>query len=101
MVLRSLPMIFDLRISDLEERVELDTLTMDELHGILKNYEMRIEKDNLVTKEETFKASKKTKKKNKKNPKSNYSCNDDSKEDEEMENFVKNLKRGTGKCKVM
>jgi hypothetical protein len=79
--------------------VDLDTLTMDELHGILTAYEMRIEKHNLVMKEEAFKASKKTKKKNKENPKSECSCRDDSKEDEEMENFVRKLKRGTGKYK--
>jgi hypothetical protein len=36
---------------------------MDDLHGILTNYEMRIEKDNPSKKEATFKASKKTKKK--------------------------------------
>jgi uncharacterized coiled-coil protein SlyX len=94
-VLRSLPMRFDPKISSLEERVDLATLTMDELHGILTAYEMRIEKDNSVMKEETFKASKKTKKKNKKNPKSDCSCSDDSEEDEEMENFVRKLKRGT------
>jgi hypothetical protein len=100
-VLRSLPMRFDPKISALEERVDLATLTMDELHGILTAYEMRIEKDNPVTKEATFKASKKTKKKNKKNPKSDCSCNDDSEEDEEMENFVRKLKRGTDKYKGM
>jgi hypothetical protein len=60
--LRSLPMRFDSKISTLEERVDLDTMTMDELHGILTAYEMRTEQDNLVTKEATFKASKKTKK---------------------------------------
>jgi uncharacterized coiled-coil protein SlyX len=100
-VLRSLPMRFDSKISALEERVDLDTLTMDELHGILTAYEMRIEKDNPVMKEATFKASKKTKKKNKQNPKSDCSCNDDSEEDEEMENFVRKLKRGTDKYKGM
>jgi hypothetical protein len=61
-VLISLPMRFDSNISTLEERVDLTTMTMDELHGTLTAYDMRIEKDNLVTKEATFKASKKTKK---------------------------------------
>jgi hypothetical protein len=42
-VLRSLPMRYDLNISSLEERTYLDTLSMDELHGILTTYEMRIE----------------------------------------------------------
>jgi hypothetical protein len=34
-------MIFDPNISSLEERTYLDTLSMDELHGILTTYEMR------------------------------------------------------------
>jgi len=64
-VLSYLPMRYDPKISSLEERVDLATLSMDELHGILTTYEMRIEKDNPVKKEETFKASNKTKKKKK------------------------------------
>jgi hypothetical protein len=90
---------FDSKISALEERVDLATMTMDELHGILITYEMRTEQDNPITKEETFKESKKTKKKDKQNPKSYCSCSDDSEEDEEVENFVRKLKRGTGKYK--
>jgi hypothetical protein len=39
-VLRSLPARFDSKISALEERTDLDTLEMDELHGILIAYEM-------------------------------------------------------------
>jgi hypothetical protein len=61
-VLISLPMRFNPKISSLEERTDLDSLSMDELHGIFTTYEMGIEQDNPVTKEETFKASKKTKK---------------------------------------
>jgi uncharacterized coiled-coil protein SlyX len=99
--LRSLPMRFDSKISSLEERVDLATMTMDELHGILTAYEMRIEQDNPVMKEATFKASKKTKKKDKQNPKSDCSCSDDSEEDEEVANFVRRLKRGTDKYKGM
>jgi hypothetical protein len=98
-VLRSLPMRFDPNISALEERTYMSTISMDELHGIFIAYEMRTEQENPVTKEATFKASKKTKKKRKKNPKSECSCNDDSEEDEEMENFVRKLQKGTGKYK--
>jgi hypothetical protein len=54
---------YDSNISSLEEREDLDTLSMDELHGILTSYEMRTEKDNPVIKEATFKASKKIKRK--------------------------------------
>jgi hypothetical protein len=64
-VLRSLPMRFDPKISSLEERIYLDSISMDELHGIFTAYEMRIEHENPGIKEETFKASKKSKKKGK------------------------------------
>jgi len=40
-VLRSLSMIFDPKISVLEEREYLDSISMDELHGIFIAYEMR------------------------------------------------------------
>jgi hypothetical protein len=72
----SLPMGFDSNISVLEERVDLATMTMDGLHGILTAYEMRIEKDNMIMKELELKASKNTKKKYKQNPMSNYRYND-------------------------
>jgi hypothetical protein len=49
--LRSLPMSFDPKNSALEERVDLATMTMDELHRILTAYEMRTEQENTVTKE--------------------------------------------------
>jgi hypothetical protein len=99
--LRYLPMRFDSKISALEERVDLATMTMDELHRILNAYEMRIEKYNATKKEATFKESKKTKKKDKQNPKSDYRCNNDSEEDEEVDNFVTRMKRVTDKYKCM
>jgi hypothetical protein len=57
-VLRSLPMRFDLKISTLEERSDLNSISMDELHGIFTTHEMRTEQENLDVKEATFKASK-------------------------------------------
>jgi hypothetical protein len=57
---------FDPKISSLEEREDLGTISMDELHGIFTAYEMRTVQENPSTKEATFKASKRTKKK--KNP---------------------------------
>jgi hypothetical protein len=45
-VLRSLPMIFDPKISALEEREDIDSISMDKLHGIFTAYEMRTEKEN-------------------------------------------------------
>jgi hypothetical protein len=68
-VLRSLPMIFDPKISALEERVDLKSISMDELHGIFTAYEMRTEQENPDIKEASFKASKRSKKKGKKKKK--------------------------------
>jgi len=77
--------------------MDLATLTMDELHVTLTTYEMRTKKDNMVTKESTFKASKNTKKKDKRNEKSNSSKNAILEDDEEVANFVRRMKKGTGK----
>jgi hypothetical protein len=43
-VLRSLPMRFNPKISALEERSDVNSISMDELHGIFTAYEMRTEK---------------------------------------------------------
>jgi hypothetical protein len=42
-ILRSLPTRFNPKISTLEERSDLDSISMDELHGIFIAYEMRTE----------------------------------------------------------
>jgi hypothetical protein len=57
-VLRSLPMRFVPKISTLEEREYINSISMDELHGIFTAYEMRTEQENPYIKEATFKASK-------------------------------------------
>ena len=44
-ILRSLPMRFDSKISAIEERSDMGTMTVNELHGILTAYEMRIEQE--------------------------------------------------------
>jgi hypothetical protein len=59
-VLRSLPMIFDPKISTLEERVDLKSISMDDLHGIFIAYEMRTEQENPDIKEAPFKVSKRS-----------------------------------------
>jgi hypothetical protein len=87
----------DSNISALEERVDLATLTMDDLHGTLTNYDMRTEKDNPTTKEETFKASNKTKQKDKQKVKLDSSSSDISEDDEQVANFVRRMKKGTNK----
>jgi hypothetical protein len=61
-VLRSLPMRFNPKMSALEERSDLNSISMDELHGIFTAYEMRTELENLDVKETDFKASKRSKK---------------------------------------
>jgi hypothetical protein len=55
-VLRSLPMRFNPKISALEERSDLNSISMDELHGIFIAYEMRTEQENPDVKEAAFKA---------------------------------------------
>ena len=44
-ILRSLPMRFDSKILAIEERTNMDTMTVDELHGSLTAYEMRSEQE--------------------------------------------------------
>jgi hypothetical protein len=46
-VLRYLPMRFDPKISTLEERSDLKSISMDELHEIFTTYEMKTEQENL------------------------------------------------------
>jgi hypothetical protein len=64
-ILRSLPMRFKPKISALEKRSDLDSISMDELHGIFTAYEMRTEQENPDVKEESFKASKRSNQKKK------------------------------------
>jgi hypothetical protein len=93
-VLRSLPMRFDPKISALEERANLNSISMDELHGIFTAYEMRTEHENLDVKEATFKASKRSKQKEKQ-PEKEHSSNSGVSKDDEVVNFVKRLNKGT------
>jgi hypothetical protein len=92
-VLRSIPMRFNPKISALEERSDLMSISMDELHGIFIAYEMRTEQENLDVKEVTFKASKSSKQKKKEQEEYN-SSSDVLKDDEEVANFVKILNKG-------
>ena len=86
---------FDSKISAIEERLDLDTMKVDELHKILTTYKMRTEQEDSSRKEATFKASKQQNT-SKQNPKTECSNNDES-DNEEEANFVRKLKRGT--CK--
>jgi hypothetical protein len=93
-VLRSLPMRFNPKISALEERLDLNSISMDELHGIFTAYEMRTEQENPNVKEAAFKASKRSKKK-KKEQEEYSNSRDVSEDDEEVANFIKRLNKGT------
>jgi hypothetical protein len=93
-VLRSLPMRVNPKISALEERSDLNSISIDELHGIFTTYEMRTKQENLDVKKAAFKASKISKQK-KKEQEEYSSSNDVSEDDEEVANFVKRLNKGT------
>jgi hypothetical protein len=86
---------FDPKVLTLEERTYLDSISMNELHGIFTTYEMRTEQENPVTKDAAIKTSKKSKQKGKQNPKEDSNNNDISKDDEEVANFVRRLKKRT------
>ena len=86
-VLRSLPERFDSNVSAIEEVKDLDTLKMDELHGILIAYEMR--KGFPSSKDAAFKASK-----SKKGKERNVNS-DDSDVEFEFSQFVWRLKKGS------
>jgi hypothetical protein len=88
-------MIFDPKISSLEEREDLNSISMDELHGICTTYEMRTEQENPYVKEATFKASKRSNQKGKKQEKKHSNNSDVSEYDEEVANFVRRLNKGT------
>ena len=92
-ILRTLPKRFNPKISFLEERTYLKSMIVDQLHGTLMAYEMRIEDEDTSRKEATFKISKQagTNKSTKDKPTS------DEVDDEEITNFVRKLKRGIGK----
>jgi len=86
-VLRSLPYKFDSKVSVIEEMKDLDTLKMDELHGILIAYEMR--KGCPSSKGAAFKASKSKKGKE-------WNTNsDNSNVESELVQFVQILKKGS------
>jgi hypothetical protein len=82
-LLRSLPDRFNSKVSAIEEIVDLKILTLDQLIGTLNAYEMRITKGKSTTREAYFKVDK----------------NKDSDIDEIEANFVRRLKKGSGKYK--
>ena len=85
---------YDANISTIEDSAELNKLTVDQLHGIFTTQDMRTWSEKPSKGETTFKASK-TKMRHEQ--KTNDELSDIS--DEEISNFMKKLKKGTGKYK--
>ena len=88
-ILRSLPSRFNPKVSAIEETVDWETLTMNQLLGNLTAYEMRLPQKKPSPREVAFKTEKK---KEEEGDICSFS-------DEEEENFVKKLDRGSGKYK--
>eukprot|EP00253_Pinus_taeda_P002655 PITA_02655 len=86
-VLRSLSPKFESKVSAIEEKENLRTLTMSQLHGILTAYEMR-KGGPSDRREVAFKASGKGE---------YYEASHIPEEEEEESNFVRNLQRGSGR----
>jgi len=93
-ILRSLPMRYDAKICTIEDRTDLSTLIVDQLHGNFTSYEMRIGNDKSTKYEATFKASKTKMRHEKKN---NDKLSDISNVVEA--NFIKKLHKGFGRYK--
>jgi hypothetical protein len=87
-VLISLLLKYDAKVFTTEETRDLTKMTMDELHGSLIEYDMRIgTESDQPNNEAAFKAINKTKDK-------------DNNLDEEITNFVRRFQKGTGIYKV-
>ena len=84
-------MIFDSKVYTLEYRENLDNLIMDELHGILASYEMRIGQENPSKREASFKVSKESMNNE------NFSKENNSYEEEAK--FIRKHKKGSRKYK--
>ncbi|XP_042488897.1 WD repeat-containing protein 87-like [Macadamia integrifolia] len=90
-ILRSLLNLYNPKVSAIEESKDMNKMKLDELHGTLIAYEMRIVKPKPTEKEATFKALKKLK------------INEDSEQkdsdDELIAYLARKLKKGRGKYK--
>jgi len=93
-VLISLPLRYDPKVPTLDDRENLEKLTMDKLHGIITTYEMRTWQEKTSKGETTFKVSKGTK-----NHEHVSNERKSDKSDEEEANFIQKLKKGSYKYK--
>eukprot|EP00253_Pinus_taeda_P013415 PITA_13415 len=85
-ILKTLPTRFNPKVSFLEDRLNLTNLSVDELHGILTAYEMRIEEEDGTSHlETTFAASKKNSKDKQTLKAKTCNCKDEENEEDEEE----------------
>lgn len=85
-ILRTLPKIFNPKVFVLEYRLNLTNINIDELHGILMAYEMRIEEEDGTSQLETIFSASKNNSQDKKNQKEKTcNCKDEEKEEDEEE----------------
>ena len=83
---------YNAKISSIEDRSDLKTLIVDQLHGIFTAYEMRTGHDKSTKDEINCKAFK-TKINQKKKPQSSHH----EESDVEEANFIRKLQKGSGK----
>ena len=87
-ILRTLPTRFNPKVSILEDRSNMTNIRIDELHGILTAYEMRIEEeDDTSHLETTFSASKNNSNDKQTLKAKTCNCKDEEKEEDE-ESFL-------------
>lgn len=84
-ILSSLTSRFDAKFLSIKEVKDLNSFTLDEMHGSLIAYEMRISKTNIDDKEVIFKATKSSK--------SKINANEDEASNMDESNFIQKLKR--------
>ena len=85
-ILTTIPMLYNPKVSTLEDWENLKDLTMDELYGILIAYELRLGHENLPKGEAAFKVLKKTKNQKQKSQTSHHE-----ESDVEEAKFIKKL----------
>jgi DNA-directed RNA polymerase subunit M/transcription elongation factor TFIIS len=85
---------YDAKISSIKDRSDLNTLTVDQLHGIFTSYEMRTGHDKSTKDETTFKESKTNI-----NQEQKTQSNRHEESDVEEANFIRKIQKGSGKYK--
>lgn len=90
-ILRSLPREYNAKVSAIEEAKNLNKISLDELHGTLTAYEMRMVETKHTEKEAAFKSMKKLKIK--------QESSDEDSDDELLAYLARKFKKGRGKFK--